>query len=93
MSSVRIWMAALGAMTVTIVAWLTCSFIYTEFSTDYNESLSYWVPETGDARETYNVIHSWTVNILRLSAALTIVFIIWAYSSMQRRERITGAYR
>ena len=93
MSSVRIWMAALGAMTVTIVAWLTCTFVFTEFSTDYNDTLPDYVTENSAAMETYNVIHSWTFNILRLSAALTIVFIIWAFSSMQRRERITGAYR
>ena len=91
MKSVAVWITALALIVISIVTWIVITPPYTEQVAFLDEEIGTQLE--GDAKESYEYVRNSGTNILRISPAIfTVVYIVWAFLSMQQEETYSGAY-
>jgi len=91
MRPLRIWITVGSLIIIVITAWYSLYPAYRQIDDALNDTVGQDL--TGTAQEVYDSNRNWLWNIFKLTPVIFVLaFIYWGWTSMQKRETITGRY-
>ena len=91
MKVLRVWMTVGSLIVLVMVAWYSLYPAYRQIDDTLNDTI--YQDLSGTAKEVYDSNKKWLWTIFKLVPVLfVLVFLYWGWSSMSKRETVTGRY-
>ena len=91
MKVLRVWMTVGSLIVLVMVAWYSLYPAYRQIDDALNATV--YPDLNGTAKEVYDSNKNQLWNIFKLAPVLFVLtFLYWGWTSMQKRETITGRY-